>query len=511
MSESPLPTLSRALTDRLRGHTPANVELPPQSILSAPETILQIGSGGFLRGFVEDFLQLANARGDLSGRLVSVQRKPDRRAEAFDRQEGLYTLILRGFEDGRPIEVRRVLASISRLLTAETEWDKVIAAAVQPSTRVIVSNVTEAGLALEPSDTPTTKPPRGFPGKLTQLLWERWRAAGSSDSDLAVIPCELIEHNGHVVRKLITEQARAWNLPPAFLGWVGMSVHFANTLVDRIVVGAPAPERLEAEWRGLGYRDDLIDCAEPFALFALEADEFVRQHLPIERASPGVRFVGDLTPYRTRKLRILNGPHTMLGALGRLLGLRTVREAIEDPQLGSFIENAIFQEIIPAIGLDQEAQTAQYACEVLARFRNPFIEHQLVSICLNCSTKAGTRLFPSIRDYMARCGVLPQRLIFALAAVMLVLRNPNIQDTHAEQIRERWEQVDSHSPDSVLAFVQGVLAKQMEWSQQELDLRTVAPRVAGFLAEVHERGLQPVMESRFGRSVVPRSERKPCE
>ena len=510
MSGFSLPSLSRALLDGLSGR-PANVDLPPAAILSAPETILQIGSGGFLRGFVEDFLQLANTAGDLAGRVVSIQRKPDRRSEAFARQDGLYTLILRGVENGRLTEVRRIIASISRFLNAETQWNLVIAMAVQPSTRVIVSNVTEAGLVLGPSDAPSDKPPHSFPGKLTQLLWERWRAAGTSDTDLAVVPCELIENNGSLVRKLVAEQAHAWNLPPAFSAWLGVSVHFANTLVDRIVVGPPAPERLETEWHALGYRDDLIVCAEPFALFTLEADEFVQKHLPIDRASPGVRFVADLTPYRIRKVRILNGPHTILAALGRLLGLKTVREAIEDPQLGRFIENAIFQEVIPAMALDQEVQNVQYACEILARFRNPSIEHQLVSICLNCSTKVGTRVFPSIRDCMARRGVVPRRLLIGLAAVMSVLRDPDVQDTHAEEVRERWERVDCHSPDSVLAFVQGVLAKQMEWSREEIDLRAVAPHVAGFLVEIREQGLRPVMESCFGQSVVLRREGIRCD
>jgi tagaturonate reductase len=500
MSGLSLPTLSRSLLDGLRSRGLANVDLPPANILSAPEMILQIGSGAFLRGFVEDFLQLTHTAGDLAGRVVSVQRKADRRSEALVRQDGLYTLILRGIENGRQTEVRRIIASISRCLSAETEWDKVIAMAVRPSTRVIVSNVTETGYALGPSDAVAAKPPLSFPGKLTQLLWERWRASGGQDFDLAVIPCELIENNGSVLRMLIGEQAHAWNLPAAFSDWLGTSVHFANTLVDRIVTGTPAPEKLEAEWHALGYRDDLIICAEPFALFALEADEFVRKHFPIGRASPSIRLVDDLTPYRVRKVRILNGSHTVLAALGRLLSLRTVREAIEDPQLDGFVEDAIFREVIPATALDQEAQDAQYAREILARFRNPSVEHQLLSICLNCSTKAGIRLFPSIRNCMERRKVLPRRLLFGLAAVMLVLRDSEVEDTHGEKVREMWARVDYQSPDSVLAFVRGILTKLMEWSREEIDLRAVAPHVAGFLMEIRERGLRPTMESYFGRS-----------
>jgi tagaturonate reductase len=479
-------------------------------MFSAPDTILQIGSGAFLRGFVEDFVQLAKIAGQPVGRVVSVQRKSDHRSAAFLRQDGLYTLILRGIENGQPTERKRIIASISRSLSADTEWNKVIAMAVRPSTRVIVSNVTETGFALGASDKPTDQPPLSFPGKLTQLLRERWHASGGQDADVAVVPCELVENNGSMLRKLIEEQARAWNLPAAFLDWLRSSVHFANTLVDRIVVGPPPPEKLEAEWQALGYRDDLIVCAEPFALFALEADEFIRQHFPNGKASLGIRFVDDLTPYRVRKLQILNGSHTILAAIGRLLGLRTVREAIDDPQLGKLVEGAIFQEVIPATEPSEEVETGHYARGILARFRNPSIEHSLVSICSNCSTKVGARLFPAIRSFMERRRAVPRRLLFSVAAVMLLLRDSDVEDSHLTFIREMWARVDgqsfdarsihgqssdAQSPDSTLAFVQRILAKQVEWSRERIDLRAIAPEVARFLTTIREQGLRATMES----------------
>jgi tagaturonate reductase len=446
---------------------------------------------------MEDFLQSANAAGDLAGRVVSVQRRPDRRSEALARQEGLYTLILRGIENGEPIERRRIVASISRCLSAETEWNHVIAMAVQLSTRVIVSNVTETGYATDGSDAATGQPPASFPGKLTQLLCERWRAAGGRDADVAIVPCELIENNGLVLRNLIGEQARAWNLPVEFSDWLGTSVHFANTLVDRIVVGSPPPEKLEAQWHALGYRDDSIICAEPFALFAIEADEFIRKHFPIANASPGVRFVDNLAPYRIRKVRILNGSHTVLAAIGRLLGLRTVREAIEDPQLHKFVEDTIFQEMIPATELNDEVQDAQYAREILARFRNPSVEHQLVTICTNCSTKVGVRLFPSIRNYMKSRPAPPRRLLFGVAVVLLLLRESEIEDTHLELVRKMWTQVDTQSPQSVEAFVRDVLEKQTEWGREQIEIHAVAPHVARLLIQILQQGLRPAMQASF--------------
>jgi tagaturonate reductase len=464
-------------------------------MLSTPETILQIGSGAFLRGFVEDFVQLANIAGGPVGRVVSVQRKSDHRSAAFLRQDGLYTLILRGLENGQPAERKRIIASISHSLSADTEWDKVVAMAVRPSTRVIVSNVTESGLALGASDAAADQPPLSFPGKLTQLLHARWQSSDGQDADVAVVPCELVEDNGLMLRKLIDQQARAWNLSAAFSDWLRSSVHFANTLVDRIVVGPPPPEKLEAEWQALGYRDDLIVCAEPFALFVLEADEFVRQHFPSGEASPGIRFVDDLTAYRVRKVQVLNGSHTILAAVGTLLGLRTVREAIDDRELGKLVENAIFQEVIPATNLDDEVESGSYARDVLARFRNPFIEHSLVSICSNCSTKVGTRIFPAIRSFMERRGSLPRRLLFGAAAAMLLLRDSDVEDNHLTSIREMWARVDDQSEDSILEVVQRILARQIEWSREPIDLQAIVPEVGRILTEIRELGIRAAMES----------------
>jgi tagaturonate reductase len=486
------------LSKRIPANAARTIELPPARIFSAPETILQIGSGAFLRGFVEDFVQLANIAGDYGGRVVVVQRNSDRRSEAFLRQEGLYTVIFRGIENGQPTERKRIIASISRSLSAESEWNQVVAAAVRPSTRVIVSNVTESGFAPGSSDALSDQPPLSFPGKLTQLLHERWQASGGQNADIAIVPCELVEDNGVVLRNLVDEQARAWNLPAAFLHWLRSSVHFANTLVDRIVAGPPPREKLEAEWQALGYRDDLIVCAEPFALFALEADEFVREHFPIAKASGGVRFVDDLTPYRVRKVAILNGAHTTVAAIGRLLGLQTVREAIDDAQLGSYVEGAIFQEVIPAIEPWDAAESAHYARETLARFRNPFIEHALISICLNCSTKVGTRLFPTIRTFMERGATLPRRLLFGVAAVMLLLRDSEVEDAHAPLFRELWATADCESAESVLTVVHQILTKQVEWSREQIDIQAVAPQVVEFLMKIRRQGLRATMESGFG-------------
>jgi len=252
MTQNSLPTLSLQVLDCLRKQSGNNLEMPLESLLHAPETILQMGWGKFMRGFIPDFVQSANADGRYTGRIVVVQRQPDYRSEASRRQDTLYTLVLRGVEQGRAREVKRIVASVSRLLVAEQDWDEVAAAARKREIRVVLSNATETGLKLDAADSIECKPPRSFPGKLTQLLFERWRATEGRDADVAVIPTELVENNGPLVHGLLLEQARAWQLGAAFLDWAQNSVHVASTLVDRIVVGTPRPELLATECQALG-------------------------------------------------------------------------------------------------------------------------------------------------------------------------------------------------------------------------------------------------------------------
>ena len=355
-----LPTLSRQLLHQL-SHD--NLVLPPPSLFHAPETILQLGWGKFMRGFVPDFVQLANAENHYNGRILAVQRESDHRSEAAVRQDALYTLILRGREGGRQFESKRVIGSVSRLLVADKEWDKIEVAIRQREMRVILSNATETGLRFDPADAVDSRPPRSFPGKLTRLLFERWRATNGRDADIAVIPTELVLNNGLLVQAVLMEQAQAWNLGDAFLNWLKNSVHVASTLVDRIVVGTPRAELLTEECAALGYRDDLLTCGEPYYLFAIQADPFTRQHFPMHLATPNVRFVDDLAPYRRRKLRILNGPQMILSTLGTLLGFSIIYQAVTDPQTGPFTHQTLWQEIIPAMGPEDEAVNSEYARE----------------------------------------------------------------------------------------------------------------------------------------------------
>jgi tagaturonate reductase len=508
MPKNSLPTLSRQLLDQLRQRSDGSLELPPESLLGAPESILQLGWGKFMRGFVPDFVQLANIDRRYAGRIISVQRSPDHRSEASARQDALYTLILRGIERGRMKEVKRIIGSVSRHLVAESDWDRVVEAARNRAVRVILSNATETGLTLDPADRPAARPPHSFPGKLTQLLFERWRATGGQDADVAVIPTELVENNGPLVQGLMLEQARAWNLGATFLDWAQSSVHVASTLVDRIVVGTPREDLLAAECEALGYRDELLTCGEPFYLFAIAADEFTRQQFPLHLASPKVRFVDDLAPYRWRKLRVLNGPQMVLATLGTLLGFRIIRQAVEDAQVGPFTQQTVWQEIIPAMGPQEEAINSDYARECLERIGNPQIEHRLQGIRVDLTVKNAIRLIPSIRDFLARRGELPGRLLLTMAATLEAVLRGGLEDAHAGYINERWRRVHAHSPESLLSFTHEALAHVAAQTHEALDVARVAPDVRDLLAQIREQGLRAVLDRRYALPEPVTSEAK---
>jgi len=299
------------------------------------------------------------------------------------------------------------------------------------------------------------------------------------------------------VQELGLEQARAWSFGAAFLNWVQSSVHMASTLVDRIVVGTPREDLLGAECEALGYRDDLLTCAEFFYLFVIAADDFTRQHFPLHLASPNVHFVDDLSPYRRRKLRALNGPQMVLATLGTLLGFRIIREAVEDPQVGPFTQQTVWQEIIPAMGPEEEAINSNYARQCLERIGNPWIEHRLQGIRVDLTAKNAIRLFPSIRDFLARRGELPGRLLLTVAATLEVVLRGALEDAHADYINQRWTRVDANSWESLLTFTREALVHLSAHTNEPLDVDRIAPAVADLQAQIRETGLRAVLARRY--------------
>jgi tagaturonate reductase len=381
------------------------------------EKILQYGEGNFLRAFVDWMVDITNEKTGFNGNAVLVQPLERGLADMINAQQGLYTTVLRGVQDGKTVEDFRVINSVSRCLNPYGEYDEYMKCAENPDLRFIISNTTEAGIAWNPDDKLEDKPQASYPGKVTAFLWHRFRHfSGDPAKALVFIPCELIDKNGDKLRELVLRYASEWKLGTDFISWVSNECDFCNSLVDRIVPGYPKAEA-SAICERLGYTDNLLDSAEIFHLWVIETKKDYRAEFPLADAGLNVVWTDDMSFYRTRKVRILNGAHTMSVPAGFLAGLETVQDCIADPLLFRFMKKGIFEEIIPSMDGDTEL-LKRYAAEVLERFENPYNPHQLLSITLNSVSKYKTRDLPSLLGYIAKKGKVPPALAFSLAALI---------------------------------------------------------------------------------------------
>jgi tagaturonate reductase len=360
-----------------------------------PETVLQFGSGRFLRAFADLFVHQANASGHSVGKVVIVQSTGGERAGGLNKQAGRYKVVVRGLENGVVVDRVEPVESVSRALTATTEWDDVRTLARSPDLRIILSNTTESGYDLNPADGPADAPPRAFPAKLLAVLRDR-HAAGLPA--VTIIPCELREHNADLLQGIVIQLARDWHLPEALLDWIAQDCVWLNTLVDRIVTGTPDKHPLLAT-------DAMLTVCEPYALWAIQQKPGVKPFL----THPSVVWTPDVQPFFLRKVRILNGAHTALLIKAKPRGFLTVREAVNDPELGAWLEKLLFEEIVPVLeGRVDDAPG--FARQTLERFRNPFVEHKLADIAAHHANKVALRLVPTRAEYRSKFGRLPPLL-----------------------------------------------------------------------------------------------------
>ncbi|MCQ5030472.1 tagaturonate reductase [Flavonifractor sp. DFI.6.63] len=378
----------------------------------APERVLQFGEGNFLRGFADDFIDRMNERAGFYGRVVVVPPASAGKAGRINAQQGLYQLCLRGKQNGAVVEERRMIRCISRALDVFADWDELLRTACQPELRFVISNTTEAGIVYDPACRWDDRPPASFPAKLTRLLWERWRSGASG---WVLLPCELIADNGVVLREYVLRHAADWGLEEAFRRWLETENRFCSTLVDRIVTGYPKQWAAQLDEEN-GYADALLDTAEPFGLWVIEAPEALAEEFPAPQAGLPVKFVSDHHPYKEQKVRILNGGHTAMVPAAFLAGHDIVRTCMEDPAVRAFLQGALYEEIIPTLSLPREDCEA-FARAVEERFANPYIDHRLLDIALNSVSKWRARVLPSVRAYPAGGGRLPVRLTFSFAAL----------------------------------------------------------------------------------------------
>ena len=447
---------------------------------SAPEKVLQFGEGNFLRAFVDYWFDLANERAGWNGKCCLVQPIAPGLANMINEQEGLYTLYLRGRENGRKVDDKRVISSVSRCLNPyEAEgFEKMMEVAVSDDLEIIVSNTTEAGIVYDPACQLTDKPASSFPGKLTQVLYKRWQAGKKG---IIMLACELIDNNGKELLKCVNQYIGQWGLEAGFKAYVNEACTFCGSLVDRIVPGRIRDPKEVAELEEKhGYADPLLDVGEVFGLWVIEGDASLTDKLPFHKAGldANVFVAPDMTPYKKRKVRILNGAHTgfVLGAY--LGGFDIVRDCMADETVLGYMNKMLLDEIVPILPLDQE-DCRNFAAAVQDRFNNPFVNHELMSISLNSTAKWRARNMPSFLEYIETYGTLPKCLTMSFAAYIAFFSNEiqELNDTGLVCRRakgntytcsdDRWalEFYYEHRNDSIEELVHAVMTNQQMWGQ----------------------------------------------
>ena len=464
----------------------------------APERVMQFGGGNFLRAFVDDFFDVANERAGWNGKVVMLQSITPGLADLINRQEGLYTLYLRGSEKGQRVDFKRVISACSRALNpcAPGEWAKVLELARSADLEIIVSNTTEAGIVHDDESAFDQEPPHSFPAKLTRVLYERFKAGRGG---VVVLSCELIDNNGKELLRCVNRYIDDWKLEEGFKKWVDGENVFCSTLVDRIVPGRIRdPKELEALNAANGYEDALLDVGEVFGVWIIEGPAGLEDKLPFKRAGVPVHVVPDVTPYKKRKVRILNGAHTGFALGAYLAGLDIVRDCMNDDAIRGFMNRMLDEEIIPTLrGLD-ERDLKDFAAAVQDRFNNPFINHELLSISLNSTSKWKARNLPSLLAYVEERKALPPCLTLSLAAYIafyssdvqeltdkgLACRRPRGDEYVVSDDRWALEFFWEHRGDAPEALVHAVLTNARMWDQ---DLA----RIPGLEAAVTE-GLKKI-------------------
>ncbi len=391
----------------------------------APVKVLQFGEGNFLRAFVDYWFDMSNEKVGWNGKVALVQPISQGLTQIINNQEGLYTLYLRGSENGEKINRKRVISVVDACYNPhdDADWAKVKEIAVSDDLEYVASNTTEAGIVYDPESTFDQVPPVSFPAKLTVLLYERFKAGKNG---LVILSCELIDNNGKELEKCVLHHIEDWKLGEDFAKWIKEDCLFCSTLVDRIVPGRIRdPKEVAQLTEENGYEDDLLDVGEVFGVWYIEGPEWLAEKLPFRKAGLNVHVVPEVAPYKKRKVRILNGAHTgfVLGAY--LSGQNIVRDCMHNDTIRGFMNKILYDEVIPCLPLDKE-DCRNFAAAVTDRCNNPFVDHQLMSISLNSTSKWKARNMPSFLEYIDEFGKLPEALTMSLAAY-IAFYSSNIQ------------------------------------------------------------------------------------
>ncbi|MGC4104413.1 tagaturonate reductase [Ferruginibacter sp.] len=488
------------------------VEQVPDGVFDLPEKVLQFGTGVLLRGLPDYFIDKANRQGIFNGRVVVVKSTSGGDSAAFEKQDGLYTLCIRGLDDGKPVSRNIVCSAISRVLSAKDEWEAILKCAHNPDMEIIISNTTEVGIELVKDDI-HHHPPVSYPGKLLAFLYERYKAFDGSDQcGMVIVPTELISDNGKKLEAIVLELAHLNGLEENFIEWLEKHNHFCNSLVDRIVPGKPDAAAKKALEEELGYTDDLMTMSEVYSLWAIEGNESIASVLSFAAADSGVVIAPDIHVFKELKLRLLNGTHSLSCAIAFLSGIVSVKEAMDNPVISNFVKELMTSEIAKAIPYELPEEDAQaFAGKVLDRFRNPSIEHHWINISLNYTSKLEMRIVQVLLRYAELYKSVPENMALGFAAYLVFMKavkvdndvfygNFNgadypIKDPKAGYFFEQWKNYP------VPQLVKNVLGNASLWNADLTAIPGLAEKITENVEDILKYGMLTVINKETVTSV----------
>ncbi len=472
-----------------------------------PERIIQFGEGNFLRAFVDWMVYNMNQKADFNSSVVVVQPLPNGMIDMLNEQDGLYHVNLQGLDKGETVNSIELIDVISRSLNPYTQFEEYLKLAEQPEMRFVFSNTTEAGIAFDEECKLDDAPANSYPGKLTQLLYHRFKTFnGAADKGLLIFPCELIFHNGTELKKTIQQYIELWSLGADFQNWFETACGVYSTLVDRIVPGYPR-NTINEILEKIQLEDRLVVQAEIFHLFVIEAPKSVAKEFPADKAGLNVLFVPDEKPYHERKVTLLNGPHTVLAPVGYLAGLNIVKECLRDEVMSKFVYMIMYKELIETLDLSK-SELKKFADDVVERFNNPFVHHLLISIMLNSFPKFKTRDLPGLKKYLDRKGELPSGIVLGLAAIITYYKGGKRGNTDivlnddkaiVDLLKILW------SLNDIEVVAKGVLAAEFIWDENLNAIPGLTEKLTFYLRLIQEFGMKEAVRSivskRFSLSV----------
>lgn len=482
-----------------------NIIKPTENLFDLPEKIVQFGTGVLLRGLCDYYVDRANRNGKFNGRIVVVKSTSSGGTDEFRKQDNLYTVCVRGLANGKEVNENIINSAISRVLSAADEWNEILLLAEQPNIRIIISNTTEVGLQLV-KESIFLEPPASYPAKLLAFLYQRFRHFGKGEKGkIIVIPTELIPSNGNVLRTIIEELAHHNGLENDFKKYLNSSVSFCNSLVDRIVTKDPGKKMLDEIHQQLGYHDDLLTMCEDYHLWAIEGDEHIKSVLTFTGESSGAFVKPDIELYKSLKLHLLNGTHTLSAPLAFLSGFKTVKQAMMDEKFRNYAERLMMEDISPGIPYHiEETEKKLFGSKVLDRFSNPFLEHQWINITLQHTMKMKMRNLPVLKQYHQRLQTVPERMAVGFAAYILFMKpvkeengvyygardgeSYRINDDKAMYFAKIWQ--DHHDAESV---VKEVLSNVDLWNYDLSTFAAFADAVENNLKAMLENGAKAII------------------